>query len=233
MINLSSFYQSKQWVSLMQVIKSERLNENGEIICEHCGKPIVRKYDCIGHHRIHLTENNVNNAEISLNPDNIMLVHHVCHNRIHNKLGHVQKQVYLVWGSPLSGKSTYVKESAGFGDLIVDTDNIWQCVSGCERYIKPDRLKSNVFGIRDTLIDMVKYRRGNWNNAYITGGYPLSGERERLIASVGAREIFIECAYDECIARLKAVRDGRNFSEWKKFIDDWWRKSGKSPPRQL
>lgn len=229
MINLSTFYQSKAWVNLMQVIKSERLTESGEIICEHCGKPIVRKYDCIGHHKIPLSESNVNDALVALNPDNVMLVHHVCHNKIHNKLGHVYKQVYLVWGSPLSGKTTYVKESAEYGDLIVDIDSIWQCISGCNRYIKPDRLKSNVFGVRDTLIDMVRYRRGNWNNAYIVGGYPLIGERERLIASLGAREIFVECGYDECISRLKASGDGRAFTEWKKYIDDWWNKSGKAP----
>ncbi len=233
MTTLSTFYRSKAWVDLMQLIKSERLTDYGELICEHCGKPIVRKYDCIGHHKIHLAESNVNDALVALNPDNIMLVHHVCHNRIHNKLGHVYKQVYLVWGSPLSGKSTYVEDVAQYGDLIVDIDNIWQCVSGCNRYIKPDRLKSNVFGVRDTLLEMVKYRRGNWNNAYIIGGYPLIGERERLIASLGAREIFIECGYDECISRLKSNKDGRAWAEWKKYIDDWWRRSNKSPPGRI
>lgn len=216
----------------MQTIKSERLTDSGELICEHCGKPIVCKYDCIGHHKIYLTESNVSDAVISLNPDNIMLVHHACHNRIHNKLGHASKQVYLVWGSPLSGKSTYVENVAQYGDLIVDIDNIWQCISGCNRYIKPDRLKSNVFGVRDALLEQVKYRRGNWNNAYIIGGYPLIGERERLTASLGAREIFIECSYDECIARLRASKD-RGDAEWTKYIDDWWRKSGIAPPADL
>lgn len=215
----------------MQVIKSDRLTESGELICEHCGKPIVRKYDCIGHHKIHLTESNVNDVNIALNPDNVMLVHHVCHNKIHNKFGHVCKQVYLVWGSPLSGKSTYVKGCADYGDLIVDMDSIWQCVSGCDKYVKPEKLKSNVFGVRDTLLEMVKYRRGDWNSAYIIGGYPLIGERERLVKTLGAREIFIECNYAECVARLKVSDDGRNFAEWKKYIDDWWRKFNISPPR--
>ena len=34
------------------------------------------------------------------------------------------KQVYIIYGSPLSGKTTYVKEHAQKGDLIIDIDNI-------------------------------------------------------------------------------------------------------------
>lgn len=230
---VNDFYRTKEWINLMQVIRLERISADGLLYCEHCHKPITRKYDCIGHHKIYLTESNVNDAAISLNPDNIALVHHSCHNKIHNKLGYVSKQVYLIWGCPLSGKSTFVHDNMDYGDLIVDVDSIWECVSGQDRYVKPNRLKSNVFGIRDMLIDMVKMRRGNWNNAYIIGGYPLIGERERLIKSVGARDIFIDCEYDECIARLEACKDGRDFSEWKKYIEDWWRKSGNSPPGRV
>ena len=227
MYTLNNFYQSKEWRALLATLKMERVSEQGEIICAHCGDPITRKYDCIGHHKVALNERNVNDAAVALNPDNVVLVHHVCHNRIHNKLGHIARQVYLVWGSPLSGKSTYVDEVAVWGDLIVDVDSIWQCVSGRERYEKPVRLKPVVFGIRDTLLDMVQHRCGSWRNAYVVGGYPLVNERERLMRSLGAREVYVESSQAECIARLKACRDGRDAGEWQRYIDDWWRKSGK------
>lgn len=230
MYTLNTFYQSKAWVGLLQVIRNERLNEQGEILCEHCGEPITKKYDCIGHHKIYLTEQNVNDATVSLNPDNVALVHHACHNKIHDKFGYKPKQVYLVYGAPFSGKSTYVRTVREYGDLVVDIDSIWECISGCDRYVKPDRLKSNVFGIRDALLEQVKYRRGNWLNAYIVGGYPLIGERERLIKTLGAREIFIDTSEEECLARLKACDDGRKFSEWKKYIEDWFRKSQPTSP---
>lgn len=221
---LDNFYQSKPWSNLLQVIRNERLNEHGELICEHCGKPITAKYDCIGHHKVYLTEANVNDAMISLNPDNVALVHHRCHNKIHEKFEYKPKQVFLVYGAPLSGKSTWVDDVRCVGDLIVDIDNIWQCVSGCERYVKPERLNANVFGVRDKLLEQVKFRQGKWNNAYVIGGYPLSGERERLIKSLGAREIFIDTSMDECLARLQACNDGRNVSDWTKYIEDWFRK---------
>ena len=94
-LTLDNFYQSKEWVNLMKIIRQERVNENGEIICAYCGKPIVKAYDCIGHHKVYLTEQNVNDAMISLNPENVELVHHVCHNRIHDKFGYKHKEIYL------------------------------------------------------------------------------------------------------------------------------------------
>lgn len=217
-----SFYTSREWRKLLQTIKMERLNDDGQIICEYCGKPIVNAYDIIGHHKIELNEENVNDYDISLNTQNIQLVHHKCHNYIHNKLGYAQRQVYLVYGSPCSGKSTWVDENMQEGDLIIDIDRIWQCVSGQEKYIKPARLKSIVFKMRDELINCVIYRLGKWNNAYVVGGYPLSSERERLTKMLGAREVFIDTSKEECLQRLEAADDCRDKEEWRKYINDWF-----------
>lgn len=221
---LNGFYQSKPWVKLMTVIRMERTNAEGQVICEHCGKPIVHKYDCIGHHIIELTDANVDDATISLNPENIMLVHHRCHNKIHDRLGYYHRQVFLVYGSPLSGKSTFVHDNMSEGDFVLDVDNIWQCVSGCDRYIKPNRLRSCVFGIRDRMLDMVRMRQGKWLNAWVVGGYPLSSERERLVNSLGAREVFVDTSQEECLERLRNISDGRCVEEWEKYISDWWEK---------
>ena len=219
--NCYEFYHSDKWRTLVQTIRIDRVDDAGQIICEYCGKPIVKSYDCIGHHKIELTEENVNDYSISLNPENIELVHHRCHNYIHDKFGHSMRQVYLVYGPPLSGKTTYVHDNMSEGDLIIDMDNIWQCVSGCDRYIKPNRLRSVVFRLRDDLLDMVKYRFGKWSNAYVLGGYPLSGERERLLKDLSAREIFIDTSKDECLARL-AADEQRDHDEWTQYIDEWF-----------
>lgn len=223
MFTLENFYRSNEWQNLIKVLKLERLNDKGELICWHCGKPITRQYDAIAHHTIFLTNDNVNNYEVSLNPDLIRFVHHRCHNKIHNKLGFVKREIFLVYGSPLSGKTTWAKDNMDEGDLLIDINNIWECVSGCERYVKPKRLNAVVFGVRDELMRMVKYKVGKWNNAYIVGGFPLISERERLCKTLGAREIYIECTKDECLSRLE-LSDNIDKSEWKKYIDDWWKK---------
>lgn len=232
MYSLDNFYQSRAWRKLLQGIKIARLTPDGEIICEYCGKPIVKAYDIIGHHKQELTEDNVNDYNISLNPDNVALVHARCHNFIHDKLGYSRRQVYLVYGSPLAGKSSWVKENMSEGDLIIDMDNLWQAVSGCDKYIKPNRLKAIVFKLRDTLLDSVKYRLGKWNNAYIIGGYPLQSERERLCQELGAREIFIDTSRAECIERLHQS-EARNQDEWIKYIDDWWTKFNRDVDARL
>lgn len=221
-MSLYNFYRSDKWESLLKVLKTERVNYEGHIICDYCGQPIVRAYDCIGHHVIHLTEENYTDYNISLNPDLIQLVHHKCHNIIHDRLGmNTQRQVFLVYGSPLSGKSTWVKNNMTEGDLVIDIDSIWQCVSGQERYIKPNRLKSVVFAVRDNLLESVKYRRGKWLNAYVIGGYPFQGERDRLIDTLGAREVFIDTPKEECLLRLGECED-RSLKDWEKYITDWW-----------
>lgn len=220
-MSLYNFYRSKEWENLLKVLKLERVDTQGNIICTHCGRPITRAYDCIGHHVIELTEENYTDANISLNPDNILLVHHKCHNIIHNKLGYAQRQVFIVYGSPLSGKSSYVAEAMSEGDLVIDLDSIWQCVSGCERYVKPQRLRSVVFAVRDNLLESVKYRRGKWLNAYVIGGYPFKAERDRLVDTLGAREIYIDTDKDTCLQRLYESED-RDTEEWVKYINDWW-----------
>lgn len=221
MYNLETFYRSREWRSLLENLKLERIDDKGQIICEYCQKPITRAYDVIGHHKEHLTEENVNDFNISLNPANISFVHHRCHNFIHNKLGYSGRQVFVVYGAPLSGKTTWVKNNMSEGDMVVDMDSIWQCISGCDRYVKPNRLKAVAFKVRDSLIDSIKYRYGKWSNAYIVGGYPYQSERERLCKELGAREIFIDVSKDECIDRLQASED-RNQEEWRKYIDEWF-----------
>ena len=220
---LDNFYKSTEWENLREVLINERIDADGNVICAHCGKPILKKYDMIGHHKTPLTEENVNDVTISLNPDNIDLVHHRCHNLIHEKFGYKRKEIYLVYGSPLSGKSTWVNDNMSQGDLIVDMDSIWQCISGCKRYVKPGRLNAVAFAMRDFLMEQVKIHNGKWNNAYIVGGFPLIAERERICRTLGAREIYIDTSKEECLRRLENAADGRDKAEWTKYIEDWWR----------
>lgn len=221
MFTLDNFYQSKQWIKLYTMLRLERTDQDGNLICWHCHKPIVNKYDAIAHHTIFLTEQNVNDHFISLNPDLIQFVHHACHNRIHAKLGYQRQEVYLVYGSPLSGKSSYVESVRESGDLILDMDRIWQCFSGEKLYEKPPRLNSVIFGVRDYILESIRIRRGKWQNAYVIGGYPLSSERERLCRRLGAREIYIESSKEQCLLLLE--NDGKRDKKlWTEYIESWW-----------
>lgn len=215
MVSLNTFYQSKEWIKLVTQLKLKRLSEHGELICEYCGKPITRKYDCIGHHKIELTGDNVDNFEISLNPENISLIHFKCHNKIHQRFEGFKQEVFLVYGSPCSGKSAWVREVANPDDLILDIDSIWECVSISDKYHKPARLKSNVFGLRDCILEQIKCRVGLWRNAYVIGGYPLRSDRDRLCNLLKAKPVFIDENKEVCLSR--AMTD-----EWKEFVENWF-----------
>ena len=121
----------------------------------------------------------------------------------------------MVYGSPCSGKTSWVRDVANEDDLILDIDKIWESICLCDKYHKPNRLKANVFGIRDCLIDQIRTRTGMWRNAYIIGGYPLRTDRDRLSNMLGARLVFIDTSKEECLARAES-------EEWKEFIEDWF-----------
>lgn len=215
MRDLSGFYKSKEWEQLIRILRLERVDAAGQTICGYCGKPITRKYDCIGHHIEELTEQNVGDPEIALNPENVMLVHFGCHNKIHRRFEGFYQQVFLVYGPPCAGKTTWVQSVANDDDLIVDIDRIWECLCTSDRYHKPNRIKSNVFGVRDILLDQVKIRKGMWRNAYILGTYPLRTDRDRICSLLRAREVFIFENKETCLSRCQT-------EEWKTYVEDWF-----------
>lgn len=210
-----SFYRSKEWERLRSRLMNERVNDDGQLVCAICGKPIVNKYDCIAHHKIELTEENVNDFEISFNPENIELIHFRCHNEQHHRFGGFEQRVFLVYGAPCSGKSTWVHEQATPDDIIVDIDAIWEAVSICDKYHKPKRLKANVFGVRDALIDQIRTRTGMWINCYIVGGYPLRSDRDRLCELLRADTVFIDTDKETCLRRAQDAT-------WRDYVEEWF-----------
>ena len=197
MFTLFNFYRSPEWETLRKSLMLERVDANGDIVCEHCHKSVVKAYDCIAHHKEPLTEGNVNNYDVSLNPENIMLVHHKCHNEIHNRFGTYTRHIYIVYGSPCAGKTTFVNERALKDDLIIDIDRIFEAINNG----RSNRLYDNVMQVYRLLIDMVKTRNGKWVNAYIIRGFPLKGERERLAAMLDAELIYIDTDKETCLER--------------------------------
>lgn len=219
----SDFYRSREWIDLRQTLMLERVNESGLIICGECGLPIIKPYDCIAHHKTAITLDNLNDCNITLNPENIELLHARCHNIRHSRFGFCNiRRVFLVSGCPLAGKKTYVAERATSADLIVDLDRIYACISNNPMYIKSNRLTDNAFAVRQTLLDNIKYKRGKWQNAYIIGGFPYRGERERFCNEYGAELIHIDTDKETALARLASMQDGRDIAEYTKYINTYF-----------
>lgn len=220
---LAMFYTSDAWQRFRDRYIAERAVRDGGWKCDMCGEEIDSAEDITLHHETELTPDNVNDVMVALNPDNIRQVHRECHNKHHKHAGTRQRAVHIVYGPPLAGKTSFVRERAWEGDLIVDMDSLYQAVSGLKRYQKPNSLLANVKAIRSTLIDNIKTRYGRWDNAWIIGGYPEKYHREKLAQDLGAELIYIETTKEECLARLKADVDRhKRYDEWSGYIEQWF-----------
>lgn len=223
--SLPQFYNSQDWRDFRQLVILERTQDDGFVYDEFSGQQIIHPYDIVAHHKTVLTMQNVNDVSISLNPENIMLVSQKSHNEIHARFGFMaERKVYFVWGAPCSGKTTYVNDIKGNSDLVVDIDNIWQCVTGGKRYDKPKALNANVFAIRDLLYDQVKTRAGKWERAYVIEGGALKGDRTRKIELLGAEDIYIDTDKETCLKRLyeDEKRTQEQKTEWISYIERWF-----------
>ena len=228
-LSLSEFYNSTEWKTFRALMIEQRRNkDDGLVYCEYSGEPLINAYNIIAHHKIPLTMQNVNDYSISLNPENIMLVSHKSHNIIHSRFGNcTDRKVYYIYGAPCSGKTSYVNSVKGNSDIVCDIDNIWQCITGGERYEKPNALKQNMFEVRKCIFDMIRNRYprvGGWERAYIIEGGAVKRPREERIKELGAEAIFIDTDKETCLRRLAndTSRTQAQKAEWQKYIEKWF-----------
>lgn len=224
--SLAQFYTSDLWKDFRRRMIAENMAKHGgRLIDEYNGEEILKAFDAVAHHKKPLTMQNVNDYSISLNPENIMIVSHKSHNEIHSRFGYcAQRKVYYVYGSPCSGKTSFVNGVKGNSDLVIDMDNIWQCITGGARYDKPNALKTVAFIVRDSLLDAVKTRAGKWERAYIITGGAVKSQREREIAALGAEPIYIEASKEDCIKHLynDSTRTDEQRAAWMRYIEKWF-----------
>lgn len=216
---LQRFYGSKRWRDLRDLLVIQR-----HACCDRCGKDFSDNTSyLVAHHKEHLTDENLMDLNVALNPDNIEIVCQKCHAHYHPDRGYLKrhKQVFIIYGAPLSGKTSYVAQNVEHGDLVVDLDRIRSALSFMPTYTTPAPLVTTTFSIRDFLYDQIRIRAGDWTTAWVIAGLPRKAERERLAARLGASCILIEATREECHKRL-LDSDDRPL-EWAEYIDKWFR----------
>lgn len=196
---IHAFYCRKDYLDLAQACK---IKSGG--VCAKCGG-VFDISELRPHHKVELTLDNIDDVNVTLNPDNIEVLCHDCHNAAHNRFGYAvgAKRVYLVYGSPCAGKTTYVNSIATRNDLIVDLDKIHRAICICGLYDKPDATKRVAFNVRDYLLDEVRTAtpRRKWQDAYIIGTYPDRIDRDMFVQDYGAELVHIDTSKEECIKR--------------------------------
>lgn len=196
---IHAFYCRKDYLDLAQACK---IKSGG--VCAKCGG-VFDISELRPHHKVELTLDNIDDVNITLNPDNIEVLCHDCHNAAHKRFGYAvgTRHVYLVYGSPCAGKTTYVNSVATRNDLIVDLDKIHRAICICGLYDKPDATKRVAFNVRDYLLDEVRTAtpRRKWQDAYIIGTYPDRIDRDMFVQDYGAELVHIDTSKEECVKR--------------------------------
>lgn len=234
------FYNGTDWAYCKAQVTDERIKRDGALYCEHCGRLLTKnfnpnernnKHAIVYHHIRYLTNDNVNDASISINPNNIAVLCWDCHNIEHKRFTggyqRAEKKVYIITGAPLSGKTTWVRERVSEGDIVLDIDDIWQTISGMPRYVKPKAFKDLVFNIRREIKNYIASAGlGSWRNAFIIEGklntpVDRKNEAEKYKAH-NVELIEMEATREECLNRLYANPNGRDIKAYEEYINDYY-----------
>lgn len=233
------FYKSKAWVKCRNAYFN---SQNG--ICELCGK--------IGeevHHKQYLTAENIHDVNITLAWENLQLLCRTCHCEIHKKQyamyrartrkdkgvinglcfnedGELveNKNVFIIWGAPASGKTTYVKDNKGEYDIVVDLDHIMAALSlGKGKSFSDDALPF-ALEVRDSLYSMIQERKYFFEKVWVVACLPMKSEREELARRLRGQLIHIDTIEEKCMLNAKRDEERRNKDLQYRIIKEYFEK---------
>lgn len=110
--------------------------------------------------------------------------------------------VYLVYGSPCSGKSTYVREHAKDGDVICDVDLIFEAISTRDAHDSDLYVHEIALELRKRLLDIIHDREMKFGNAWVISTANTLGKLRNIERWIDPDEIiFIDTPKDVCLKR--------------------------------
>lgn len=126
--------------------------------------------------------------------------------------------VYLIVGSPCSGKTTYIKEHMKRGDLVCDVDYIYSAITGNAPHDAELYTHEVACELHKHLLDIIRDRQGGWKDAYVTSLANTEEKVEEMKKRVNADEvIFMDTPFEVCIERAK---DRPPYFVW--LIQEWF-----------
>ena len=142
-----------------------------------------------------------------------------------NADGEIERtQVFIVYGSPASGKTTYVRKHMQPGDLVVDLDLLKQSISMADKTDASVRLLPIALAMRETLYQLIEQRQIDCDNVWVIGGLPNYDEREALRRRLDAELVFIEATKEQCIERAMNDPERKDKDIQVKVIEKWFKK---------
>lgn len=126
--------------------------------------------------------------------------------------------IYLIYGSPCSGKSTYIKEHIQRGDLVCDVDTIYSAISMNASHDAELYTHEVACQLDKTLKEIIRDRKGKWKNAYVVSLANTEEKLQKAKDQINADEcIFIDTPYEVCMERAK---ERPFYFQW--IIQEWF-----------
>jgi len=117
-------------------------------------------------------------------------------------------------GAPCSGKSTYVREHAAAGDIVIDFDVLAQALGSGDPHDHPKHIRMVAIDMRRTAINSAVQQHLGGATVWIVDINP--GDRMALYKRVGAQFVTMTAPLEELHARAAAERPER----WHQLIDE-------------
>lgn len=240
------FYNSKEWKNLREVIL-----KRDNYICRICGRPAEEV-----HHIKFITPRSIDNPDVTMKEENLLSVCKDCHFKIHkeqkaanvarankrrtrhrwilNKDGTYMddngvfqiRKVYLVYGAPCSGKTTFVQNHKEPHDIVIDLDAIIASLQGHDKRYIDNNVLFLAIDVRDFLYQLLSEKNKNFDchNVWVIGSYPTKKEREAAAKKLGAELIYVDATQAECEGRARSLNrfDDEQYSI--DIVNEWFRK---------
>ena len=128
------------------------------------------------------------------------------------------RKAFLIYGSPCSGKSSYVTKHAKSDDVIIDIDRLHMAISPLPLHERNDDLTAVVYAMQDAIVSHIA--RGLWHggDVWVITCAAKRSQRQRWRRELGAEPQLIKADRSTCLARAKRERP----TIWQEYIDRWF-----------
>lgn len=131
--------------------------------------------------------------------------------------------IYLIYGPPCGGKSTYITNHMKRGDLVCDVDLLFAAISNQDLHNADLYIHEIALQLKENLLDIIKNRQGTWNDAYVVSLANTPQKLEKAMKRINADQcVFMNTPYQVCLERAEKRGEPFLFSM---LIHEWFQTS--------
>lgn len=134
----------------------------------------------------------------------------------------MKSRVFLVCGSPASGKSTYVNRHLEKGDFIFDMDLLRRAFGA--PYKTSGFFQSQCLAVRELIYNQIQMNRIGAKTIWVISALPDRAQREATAKRLGATIIFIDTDRQTCIQQAMGDETRIDKAVQLKIIDEYFKK---------